>query len=407
MFFMKHYQDTKTGQIYAFEDNINPYKLNNRNLPIKTLTDNVIEKQNENYIWYKGDWMHKNEVPKNYSEPISELPCFSPAWISFLFPAGTIVVNGSVNLDIDLNQINSNQYNWKEFSKIILSLPDTNDNDLPILITVDGAIMLPNCEKYYSQEIAINEMNKIRGSLFLAGLLIPLIDIKGLEQGSVVEGGGYSFLYKPSFYNRVRLGGASLGERIVLSHLNKINIAELSKFYLLGKEYKKNFHFDIDFLVNGYFELLNYNLVSALNNLWIVVEQLTKKIWEKQPIDVMKNIAKELNKEKQLKWIGTKHEVLNVHKVFSDEVLKILDEARDKRNDLMHDSSLPDLLIIENLWTILFGMIEIAYDIKMEELYTRTVSLNEENKKVFIRFNTFYKNTTTNRKRNFDDWKTI
>jgi len=351
--------------------------------------------------------MHKNEVPKNYSEPISELPCFSPAWISFLFPAGTIVVNGSVNLDIDLNQINSNQYNWKEFSKIILSLPDTNDNDLPILITVDGAIMLPNCEKYYSQEIAINEMNKIRGSLFLAGLLIPLIDIKGLEQGSVVEGGGYSFLYKPSFYNRVRLGGASLGERIVLSHLNKINIAELSKFYLLGKEYKKNFHFDIDFLVNGYFELLNYNLVSALNNLWIVVEQLTKKIWEKQPIDVMKNIAKELNKEKQLKWIGTKHEVLNVHKVFSDEVLKILDEARDKRNDLMHDSSLPDLLIIENLWTILFGMIEIAYDIKMEELYTRTVSLNEENKKVFIRFNTFYKNTTTNRKRNFDDWKTI
>ena len=404
---MKHYQDTKTGQIYAFEDNINPYKLNNRNLPIKTLIDNVKEKPNEEYVWYKEDWVHKNQIPKNYSEPISDIPCFSPAWVSFLFPVGTIVVNDSVNLDIDLNQINSNKYNWKEFSKIILSLPDINGNDLPILVTVDGAVMLPNCEKYYSQEIAINEMNKIRGSLFLAGLLIPLIDIKGLEQGSVVEGGGYSFLYKPSFHNRVRLGGTSLSERIVLSHLNKIKTVELTNFYFLGKEYKKNFHFDVDFLVNGYFELLNYNLVSALNNLWIVVEQLTKKIWEKEPKDILKKIAKELKKDQILGRIGVKHEVLNVHKVFSDEVLKILDDARIKRNHLMHDSSLPDLLIIENLWTILFDMIETAYDIKMKELYSRTVSLNEENKKVFIRFNTFYKNTTTNRKRNFDDWKII
>lgn len=402
---MKHYQDTKTGQVYAFEEHIDPFKLNNRNLPIKTLSDKVKEKPNDDYFWYEGDWVYKNELPKDYIEPISDVPCFSPAWVSFLFPVGTIIVDDSVNIDIDLGQINSNTYNCKEFSKIVLALPDINDKEMPILVTVDSGIMIPNCEEYFSQEIAINEMNKIRGCLFLAGLQVSLIDVNSIEQGIVEKGGGSSFLYKPSFRNRIRLGGTSLTERIILSHLNKIHIEEIKKLYLLGKSYKSNFHFEIDFLVNGYFELINYNLVSALNNLWIAVEQLTKKIWEKQPLDIMKNIAKSLKKEKQIKWIAVKHEILNVHNILSDELFKTLDNARNKRNDLLHNSLLPDLETIENLWIALFDLIEVAYNIKLKELFEKTILIKDENIKVFKRFNTFYKQSTTKNKRNFDDWQ--
>lgn len=250
---MKHYQDTKTGKVYAFEGHINPFKLNNRNLPLKTLTETVKEKPNENYFWYEEDWVYKNELPKDYEEPISDIPCFSPAWVSFLFPVGTIIVDDSVSLDISLNQINSNKYDWKEFSKIILAVPDINDNDLPILITVDGGIMLPNCERYCSQEIAINEMNKIRGALFLGGTLIKQIDINDLEQGKVEKGGGYTFLYKPSFYNRIRLGGTSLSERIVLSHLNRINMKEINDSFDMGRRTLEKIQVEFSFLIKGYF----------------------------------------------------------------------------------------------------------------------------------------------------------
>ena len=40
---MKHYQDTQTGQIYAFEDDFNPFTSDNRNIP-KTLTDVIKNK---------------------------------------------------------------------------------------------------------------------------------------------------------------------------------------------------------------------------------------------------------------------------------------------------------------------------------------------------------------------------
>ncbi|MGB7401491.1 MAG: hypothetical protein WA916_02880 [Arcobacter sp.] len=398
---MKHYQDTKTGQIYAFEDNINPYKLNNRNLPIKTLTDNVKEKPNENYIWYKGDWVHKNEVPKNYSEPISEIPCFSPAWVSFLFPVGTIVVNDSVNLDIDLNQINSNQYNWKEFSKIILSLPDINGNDLPILVTVDGAVMLPNCEKYYSKKIAFEEINKIRGALFLGGLLIPQVDIEEIYQGKVEEGGRYSFLYNPSFHNRIRLGGSSISERISIANLNKIKVDKLKQSYNIGRNFF-TIQTELNFLIKGYFDLLGYSS-SALLNLWIVVEKAIDKIWENQKDTQDRKMLKKIKYNDR--DIDRKILFLRENNTLEDKNFQVLNNAREKRNDLIHSAIIPEIKVVEKLWVVLFDLIKIAYNFELNDLKNETVVKDNKQKEIFNRRNKNYLDETVSVKRNFDDWK--
>lgn len=53
---MKEYQDTETGQIYAFEDDFDPFTEDNRNLP-KTLSVIVKPKPDDSHVWYQCDWI--------------------------------------------------------------------------------------------------------------------------------------------------------------------------------------------------------------------------------------------------------------------------------------------------------------------------------------------------------------
>ena len=53
---MKHYQDTQTGQIYAFEDNFDPFISDNRNIP-KTLTKIIKNKPTDTSVWCNGGWI--------------------------------------------------------------------------------------------------------------------------------------------------------------------------------------------------------------------------------------------------------------------------------------------------------------------------------------------------------------
>lgn len=397
---MKHYQDTKTGQVYAFEEHIDPFKLNNRNLPIQTLSDKVKEKPNDDCFWYKGDWVHKNELPKEYIEPVSDVPCFSPAWVSFLFPVGTIIVDDSVDLDIDLRQINSNTYNWKEFSKIIVSLPDINDNELPILLTVDGAIMIPNCEKYYSKKIAFEEINKIRGALFLGGLLIPQVDIEEIYQGKVEEGGRYSFLFTPSFHNRIRLGVSSISERISIANLNEIKVDNIKQSYNIGRNFLI-IQTELNFLIKGYFDLLGYSS-SALLSLWIVVEKAIDKIWENQKDTQDRKMLKKIKYND--KSIERKILFLRENNTLEEKNFQVLNIAREKRNDLIHSAIIPEIKDVEKLWVVLFDLIKIAYNFELNDLKNKTVVKDNKQKEIFNRRNKNYLDETVSVKRNFDDW---
>lgn len=400
---MKHYQDKKTGKIYAFEDNINPFKLNNRNLPIKTLSEIVKEKPNDDYFWREGAWVHKDELPSDYKEPISDVPSFSPAWVSFLFPVGTIIVDDNINIDINLDQINSNTYNWKEFSKVVLVLPDINGNELPTLVTVDGALMLPNSEIYFSQEIAIQEINKIRGSLFLGGLLIRQTDINDLNQGKIEEGGDYSFVYNPSFHNRIRLGDTSKSESIVLFNLNRIDVNKVKKCFDLGIQVIEKMKVEFSFLINGYFNIMFHNSSDALMNLWIVVEKLIDKIWEDQKDTETRRMLKKIKYNDTT--IERKILFLRENNTLNEKKFQVLNKARNERNSLIHSAISPEIKTVEQLWVVLFNLIKIAYNFELTDLKNQTVIKDNKQIEIFNRRNGNYFEETVKGNRNFDDWK--
>lgn len=51
---MQHFQDTTTGQIWAFDDGVNP---NAYPSTPKTLSKNIIEKPSEAHVWQNDKWV--------------------------------------------------------------------------------------------------------------------------------------------------------------------------------------------------------------------------------------------------------------------------------------------------------------------------------------------------------------
>lgn len=412
---MKNYQDTETGQIWAFEDGENPFTMNNRNIP-PTLSETVIPKPSDTHVWHNGRWIEDSEKPIGYEPPISSVPIYNPAWISFLFPLGTIILPDEEDMfKITLEQINANTYHSEKFSEIVTTLPIPNSsNNLPFLICYDGAIAIPINEIHPSKELAVDTVNRIIGAIFLGGIFIEAIDYRKIEVGSLLEGGKNVFSYIPSNHNNLRNHWASITDRLVLTHPNIIYVSKLQNAYNVGNKLLDAINsFSPVFLLRGYFALQNWNLSDALNNLWIVVEQLTSFVWKHkflvqttQPTK-MKNRLDSLKNDNNTWSIAVKHELLWQTKFLSEDCYDKLSSARTLRNNLVHRGKVPDHITVENLWIALFELFETASGISLKELRQLTTYLENETSEnlIFLRHTSSdYKNSNLPPKTNFDEW---
>ncbi len=113
---MKYYQDTETGQIYAYEDDFNPFESDIRTIP-KTLTDRVKRKPTDTSVWYKENWIEKSDAPSDYIEPTSSIPSYNPMWMAHLRPYSAIISDRKKQINFSLEQINNNSYDGMELSE--------------------------------------------------------------------------------------------------------------------------------------------------------------------------------------------------------------------------------------------------------------------------------------------------
>src|SRR5690348_13534534 len=77
--FMKTYQNIETGELYAFDDWIDSFKLNNRNIR-GTLSETAIPRPSEFHVWFTGSWIKDTDSPKGYKTPTSSVISYNPAW---------------------------------------------------------------------------------------------------------------------------------------------------------------------------------------------------------------------------------------------------------------------------------------------------------------------------------------
>lgn len=395
---MKHYQDTVTGQIYAFyeHDNVEKLMKTRRNIP-KTLTDNVKEKPSDNHIWHNGDWIYEKHKPLDYKEPISEIPSYDPAWITFLFEPLVLISKTKDDFMVSLDEINTNLYDTRILSKFVAKLKDYNENSqLDILVTFDGSVMLPVDENYNTPEKAVNKFNEIIGALFLGGILVKPIDLTKLHQGCIIENGGSNFSYIPSPNNDFRNKSASITEKIKAHHPNHIQVEEFTEAYNFGINIINKINFSPIFLALGYHYLNQGKIAESLSNLWIVIEQLTDFLYQNK-IDnsILKILKRALPENINIK---TKHDILHETKIISENIFQVLLKNRSDRNNLLHKGTLPNRENVIKLWIILLDLLEVAIDTKLEKLQKNSKMILNTNLDSHIR-------NITPKRTNFEQWK--
>lgn len=368
---MKHYQDTETGGIHAFEDNIDPRALNNRNIPT-TLTEVIKPKPDDSSVWHQGGWIKPEEAPLGYTRPVSSVPSYNPAWMAYLLPYTAVYRDGTSGLNISLDQINANFYAGNKLAEVVAVLPLGTPSGLPALISYDGAIAIPQCEDFPSNADGISKLNEILCSILLGGVHTEVLHSDGLVVGSLQDG-RVLFAYTPSLHTQLRLNWATINDRLLpLMHPRVLMVAEIQEAYNQGQKVVKAIHnFSPFFLLNGYTAMVYRNNSDALNNLWIAVEQLTECLWTERyvknrsafPARVAKchdHVGGAIKRNQ----IWAKQRLLRFSKIISKECHKALSQARDKRNDLVHDGTVPNLQIVETLWKALPELIEVASGIR-------------------------------------------
>lgn len=363
---MKTYQDTETGTLHAFEDGVDPFVLNNRNIPA-TLSEVVIPQPSNSHVWFNGNWFKDTEVPKDYKPPTSNVPAYNPAWMAFLNPYTFVLHDEAEKMEVSLEQLNSNSYDGNKLSEVVVTLPLTNACNINALISFDGAIAIPKNADYPSEKIALDNINRIFCALLLGGVHVEVISPRELFSG-MLENKKNIFIFQDELHSRLRHQWSSMQERIVLMTPRIVNTHELRDAYLHGMSILSSVkNLSPFFLLHGYTAMVFQNRSDALSSLWITVEQLTSFIWENHflrnpefhPVN-MKNRFDSLKQDNRTWSTSVKHELLWQTKLLSGECFASLSSARKQRNNLVHEGVVPEFEVIKNLWVCMFELLESA-----------------------------------------------
>lgn len=381
---MKHYQDTETGAIYAFEYDVDPLALNNPNIPT-TLSETVKSKPDDSHVWYESGWVKQEDAPLDYTQPVSSIPSYSPAWMAYLHPYTAVHRDQNSGLNISLDQINTNSYDGNKLAKIVATLPLGTQSGIPALISYDGAIAIPQCEDFPSKADGVSKLNEVLCSVLLGGIHAEVLHSEALVIGIVQDGIGL-FAFTPSLHTQLRSNWAAINDRLQpLQFPRVLMVADIQAAYSQGQQVVGTIRsLSPFFLLNGYTAMKYRNSSDALNNLWIAVEQITEHLWVQKyqkgkgtyPEIVAKNHAR-LEKKPGLDKISAKHELLQCSQIISKKCLNTLDKARKKRNELAHRGTVPDLKVVEILWESLSDLLEEASGVR--PLGMRNLSGDGEN----------------------------
>lgn len=311
----------------------------------------------------------------------SEKYISNPSWITFLFPLGTFVwPDDQKPISISLEEINNNQYNGKLFQKIVTTV-EFDNLDSPAFISYDGALALPVNNTFSNVSKAINQINKIEGALLLGGICLETTYHKNIECGQLSDDRKYIQSDITSQHNRLRTNSMSLSERIVLSDPNYFNVSTLKKALLIGFEVlNKIENLTPHFIVKGHTALASWNLSDALINLWISIEQLTSFIWKD------KFLFKNYQSKKSIWRVSERHKMLFQANLLTFDALSALNEARIKRNKLVHKGEIPPFQVVEKLWFIILDLIESFSDVSLKSLRNNTFVSDSHD----VRFNKHY-----------------
>ncbi|SED66101.1 hypothetical protein SAMN04515675_1934 [Pseudomonas costantinii] len=329
------------------------------------LSEVVKPKPDDSYVWFESDWIKQEDAPLGYVQPMSSVPAYNPAWIVHLHPYTTVCRDAISGLNITIDQINQNSYDGQKLAEIVSILPLGTPSGIPALISFDGGVAIPQCADFPTKSRGVSKLNEILCSILLGGIHAKVLHPEAVVIGFLIDKVKL-FDFTSSLHSQLRSNEASISDRITLFYPRALMAVDIQKAYLQGQQVISAVgNLSPFFLLNGYTAMVNQNNSDALNNLWIVVEQVTEYLWvhryEKSKVNSSSVVVKrhaELKKQRSLDRVSSKHELLGLSGIINSPCLEALNKARLKRNLLVHAGEVPNLQVVIDLWMVLPDLLE-------------------------------------------------
>lgn len=294
--------------------------------------------------------MTENAIPHELEElEKRRVPCLA----TFLHPFRIINGPDSPDWSVSIEQINSGTWNYAALHEIVGGVEVGLDPPYHLVVCRDGGLALPPIPSLRDERKAVEFFNQCLAAILIGGVYCEAITLDGLEFGSILDWkfvriSGRGSAASNRFHNLVRLQSASALEAIALEKPRKLKIAELVRASEIGRKILEQLpEIGGEFLLRGTTGYARRDWGVALANLWIVVEQMTSHLWNRNVLIEAKEaipIAGRIDSltDNRTWTVGVKHEVLFQRGLLSALAFAELNKARKARNKLSHSGIYPD-----------------------------------------------------------------
>ena len=311
-------------------------------------------------------------------------------WLTYMHPY-RLVTHDEEIVHFPIEEINNCSYNHGLLCRIIGSINNSfNGQLLEYLVCGDGAFAIKTDLPLTENDLLLH-FNDLFCKVLLGGILVDCISNKDLANGSIHEQRAiwpvsFGHSYNSHIHATIRMKLTNSFDAIVLSGASSIaiTISELQSKLLAGQRITERINnLSTYHLIVGITEIQYGNWSAAVSNLWIVAEQLTDFLWERDYVN---------NDERNPNIPSRKQALLQDHRTYSASVKQEilfqigiltsttyadLYSVRKARNRLIHEGKMVNELDAKKLYAVVDSLLKRASNTQRDYVLPK---LNEQHR---------------------------
>ena len=269
-------------------------------------------------------------------------------YVTYIYPL-MFVVHEDEETDFSIDEINNLSYDHSLLHRIVGTIPNCFGNKMvEYLICGDAAVGIQMKEDISEDDVLLH-YNDFLCKLLLGGMQVEAVTNKDIVKGEIYAsksiwpvGFGESWNSHVHAELRMRVVGATDAILLYQAKNRAITIEKIKRHLEEGTRIANKIpNLSTFHLIHGITELKYRNWSSSLTYLWIIVEEITDYLWEKNIVDKVDGSnskkRKENLKDTRSYTMAVKQEFLLQVGVFDIDVYNDIFSIRQARNKLIHE----------------------------------------------------------------------
>jgi hypothetical protein len=297
----------------------------------------------------------------------------APCLVTYLTPFRFIESNLLAPWKVDLNQINSRNWDYVALHEMAGGIDVGLKPPYHLVVSRDGALALPAVDALASLEGAVDYFNKCLSAILLGGVYCEAISPDSIDAGSIIDwkyirvfGSGKAAAN--IFHQHIRSRQSAPLEAIALLEPRAISLRSLDEAMKYGLTVLDRIKpLRGAYLLKGVTGYARRDWGTSLINLWIAIEQLISHLWQVRivlptlSVDATKSRRGQLNDTRT--WTASARvELLYQVQTITNSTLAKITTARLARNHLTHEGTPPNEADAQAAHSAIVDLLTIALD---------------------------------------------